>query len=217
MKNNYFYIKDCTLAVVASGIKAQTLSELRDRLTSVPASSIYYHFWGGRLRTEFEYVAYHNDFSHWSYACLHDYVLAERLELIDPTEFLDMEEVRAELIGIVDNRLEEREIIPWSKAEDQFHFVRSKIIVFSTQYKVKQPSELASVVPLLTKSSIFYHVIDAARRVPEARNDFCAWLEGFGEQYAPLIRELRNIDPYFISSADLQAKLTNIIVEYFAK
>lgn len=210
-----FYVKDCTLAAIATGIKAQTLAELRDRLGLVPEGCIYYHFWGGRLRTEFAHHEYHNDFSHWAHNALHDEVLSERLELIDPTDYDDLEALRDELIGLVENRLDEHEVIPWAKHDQQFHFSRSKIIIFSTRYQVSNPEELADIVPKLTQSSIFYHFIDAARRLPERGDDFSAWLEIFGSKYQELISHLRNIDPYFISLANLQLKLSNLFREHF--
>jgi len=214
-KNRCFLIKDCTLATIATGVKAQSLTELRDRIAIIPQSSIYYHFWGGRLRTQFEYLSYHNDFSYWAHHCLHDDVLAERLELINPTEFSDMNDLRAELIGVIENRLDEKEITPMAKHEEQFHFVRSTIVIFSTQYKVKDPSEFVHILPVLTRSSIFYHYIDAARRIPDKTDDFSTWLQGLGPQYDDLILKIRKIDPYFISSADLQTRLINIFIEHF--
>jgi len=210
-----FYIKDCTLAAIATGAKAQTLAELRDRIIVAHPSSVYFHFWEGRLRTAFEHREYHNDFANWIHTYLHDDILAERLDLINPMEYDDIEFVRADLIGLINNRIEEIDYVPWVKSEDQFEFVRSKIIIFSTSYHIHTPHELVSIFPLLTHSSIFYHVIDAARRLPEKDNDFSAWLSGFGNQYADLCSELRRIDPYFISMEALQAKIYGIFTKYF--
>ena len=56
-------------------------------------------------------------------------------------------------------RLEEREIIPMARRDDMFHFTRSNIIVFSTKYTLHEPKDLIKIVPLLSPSSLFYHVI----------------------------------------------------------
>src|SRR5262245_14536214 len=131
-----FYVKDCSLAAIATGVKARSLIELREKLDFIPASAIYFHFWGGRLRTSFEHSEYHNDFSLWVHKHLHDDILSERLELLNPSQFSEIEELRHELIELIDDRLDERDIIPWEQTEDQFHFIRAKIIIFQTKYKI---------------------------------------------------------------------------------
>jgi hypothetical protein len=211
-----FYIKDCALATISTGEKAQLLTEFRDKLATIPPASIYLHFWGRRLRTAFEHHEYHNDFSFWAHHALNDDFLAERLELLDPTEYADLEVLRAAMIDIIERHLDEQETIPMAKREQQFYFLLSRIVVFNTRYQIKTPEELAPMIPLMSRSSIFYHCIDAARRTPFAENDFSNWLRGFGDQYQELIDQLHNLDPYFISLADLQKKLELITYRYFS-
>jgi hypothetical protein len=212
-----FYVKDCALAAIATGMKVRSLIELRDKLQVIPPSSIYFHFWGGRLRTSFEHYEYHNDFSSWVHYHLHDDVLAERLELLNPHEFADIEELRAELIELIDDRLDEREVIPWVKSDEQFHFIDSKIVIFQTRHQINVPEELIQVLPLLTRSSLFYHVIDAARRTANHMDDFCEWLGGHQERYRELIDALHRIDPYPISLGHLQKKMLEVAKEYFLR
>lgn len=216
-QENFFYVKDCALAAIATGIRAQTLLELRDRLSSIHPNCIYYHFWGGRLRTSFEHGEYHNDFSHWAHHNLHDDILAEQLELLNPTEYETMEDLRNELIEIMDNRLDEKEMIPWAKSDEQFYFLRSKMIIFQTAHRLTKPEELVTVLPLLSRSSLFYHFIDSARRVPGKIDDFSTWLQEYHDGYQELIAMLRKIDPYLISLSDLQQRLISIVGEYFIK
>lgn len=212
-----FYVKDCALASIATGINARSLIELKDQLSTIHSSSIYYHFWGGRLRTSFEYTEYHNDFSSWVHDFLHDDILAERLELLNPQDFENIEELRNELIEIIDDRLEEREIIPWVKAENKFHFVKYKIIVFQTRHQVNIPNELVRIIPLLTRSSLFYHMIDASLRTPSHTNDISEWLNQYQGQYQDLVNAIKRVDPYLISLTDLQTKLLDITTAYFSK
>lgn len=204
-QNTPFYIKDCTLSALATGIKAETLCQLRDRLTNISLNVIYYHFWGGRLRTAFEYQEYHNDFSNWAHRCLHDDILGERFDLISPREYGDMELLRTDMIEMIDNRLDEINYIPTAKRDEIFHFMESTIIVFNTRYQVDKPSDLVRILPLMTRSSYYYHFIDSGRRVSEKSNDFSVWLKGLGEEkYKELIDQLGQIDPYLISLTMLQ-------------
>ena len=51
--NEPFIVKDCALIAIATGIRAQNLRELRDRLRDIDLNCVYYHFWGGLLRPRF--------------------------------------------------------------------------------------------------------------------------------------------------------------------
>lgn len=210
-----FSIKDCTLSAIATGTKAQTLIDLRDKIEIIHPSSIYFHFWGGRLRTAFEHREYHNDFSDWAHRCLHDDILAERIEVINPTEYSTMEELRNELIETLETRLDEQEAVPWAKSDQQFHFIMSRIVIFHTKYSLERPQDMVDVIPHLSNSTLFYHFIDSSRRLPEQIDDFSYWLRQFGEPYQDLITALKKIDPYLISLADLKDKLISITSEFF--
>lgn len=215
MAENLFHLKDCSLASIATGIKARSLIELRDKLSDIHPSSIYFHFWGGRLRTAFEHREYLNDFCIWVHYHLHDDILAERLALLNPQEYSSMEDLRTDLIELIDDRLDEREFIPWAKSEEEFHFIRSQIVIFETRHLISKPRDLIHVIPLLSRSSLFYHFIDAARRTPNGVDDFSMWLEGFQGEYNQLIEEISKIDPYLIQLSDLQKKLEAIFTTYF--
>jgi len=210
-----FAIKDCALAAIAIGKRAQNLRELRDNLETIHQGSIYYHFWGGLLRPRFDDPEYNNDFAGWARHGLHDSRLAERLGVIDPTDFVDIEDLRRELIDVIEERLDESELIPWSKGDQQFHFIRSQIFVFDTYKRIDTPEELALAVPQMSISSIFYHFIDARRRTEESIDDFEAWLIGFGSKHKGLYNKIAAIDPYFISLSELRQQLTDLFNCHF--
>lgn len=209
-----FIVKDCTLAALATGRRAQNLRELRDHLQVVHPGSIYYHFWGGLLRPNFDDPEYNNDFASWARHALHDTRLAEQLGVIDPADFPDMEGLRQELIEIIEQRLDETEFLTWAHRDQQFHFVRSQIVVFDTGRRLTTPRELAAVVPSLSLGSIYYHVIDARWREPQWVDDFRAWLGRFDERYAELCRQLSEIDPYFVTLAELRTQLTDLFAAW---
>ncbi len=210
-----FGIKDCALIAIASGRKALTLRELRDRLVDVEEGSIYYHFWGNLLHPRFEEREYNNDFASWARHGLHDAVLAEQLAVLDPTEHDTLEELRQEVLEVVETRLDEAEHHVWLRATQQFEFIRSQIVVFDTGKQIERPEALAEVLPRLSTSSIFYHFIDAARRQPEGGDDFSHWLAAFGDDYAGLRDQLANIDPYFGSLTELRQRLAALFAEHF--
>ncbi len=209
-----FAVKDCALIAIATGERAHNLRELRDRLETTRSGCIYHHFWGGLLRPSFDDPEYQNDFAVWAYHGLHDRFLAERLALIDPTEFADMEELRRELIEIIEERLDENELVPWSSAHQQFHFIRSQIVVFDTRLRLTKPEQLKEYIAHLTVGSIFYHFVDARRRTANRGDDFSEWLKGFGNSYERLLEQIAAIDPYFKSLTELRSQLGQIFEEY---
>jgi hypothetical protein len=210
-----FAIKDCALATIATGRRAQTLRELRDNLRDIHPGCIYHHFWGTLLHPQFSDREYNNDFAAWCHHSLHDGPAAERLAVIDPADYGDMEELRQELIDIIDERLDETEVTLIARADQQFQFTRSVIVVFDTYRRLTDPAEFARVLPELSVGSIFYHFIDARRREPLAVDDFRAWLLGLGPEYKPLCDSLAEIDPYFESLFVLRDRLARTFKAYF--
>lgn len=214
---NQFLVKDCALSAIAMGGKAFNLKELHDKLLTIHPGCIYNHFWGGRLSPHFEVQEYHNDFAMWAYHSLHDQTLAERLAVIDPIYFEDLEDLRKEVLDVIEMRLDETDQKLYLMNTSPFLFVRSQIIIFDTPYVISKPEELLQIIPQLTLSSIFYHCIDAYRRPPLGMDDFSCWLESFGDSYKPLVQEIRDIDVYFMSLSDLQQALHVLISNYFTK
>jgi hypothetical protein len=210
-----FAIKDCALATIATGRRAQTLRELQDIIRDIHPGSIYHHFWGTLLRPEFSDREYNNDFATWCHHSLHDNTAAERLAVIDPADYADMEGLRQELLDVIEERLDETEVTLFARADQQFHFIRSVIVVFDTHRRLAHPAELAQVLPELSVGSIFYHFIDARRREPIAVDDFRAWLMGLGPEYKTLCDSLAEVDPYFESLYALRARLASVFQDYF--
>ena len=135
--------------------------------------------------------------------------------MVNPAKFGSLEELRQELIEIIETRLDESEIVPWAKVDQQFHFLRSQVVVLDTGKRVDSPAMLKEAVPELSRESIFYHFIDARRRTPGREDDFSAWLRGFGEEYAGLRKNLASIDPYFSTLNHLREILSHVFYEFF--
>jgi hypothetical protein len=76
---------------IATGKKAQNLKEMKEHLLNIHLGSIYHHFWGGLLRLRFDEPEYNNDFAEWVHHALQDNILAERLSVIDPDPFINLE------------------------------------------------------------------------------------------------------------------------------
>jgi hypothetical protein len=210
-----FHVRDCALVAQATGRSAQNLRELREGLLYVHPGSIYHHFWGRFLRPNFDEPEYNNDFASWAHRALHDNALAERLSVVNPAHFNSLDDLRQELIEVVEARLDESDLVPWARADQQFHFVRSKIIVFDTGIQVARPEDLVRLLPRMSSGSVFYHFIDARRRTAQRGDDFSQWLIGLGDGCGPLQERLVAVDPYFSSMAELREELAEILCGFF--
>ena len=206
-----FAVRDCSLIALATGIRVQNLKEFRDGLVEAHPGSIYHHFWGRLLQPRFDEPEYNNDFAAWAYHGLHEKALAERLSVVDPSRFDSIDDVRTEIVDIVEERLDESELIPWARADRQFYFMRSQIVVLDTGLEVHDPGELAGVMHDMSLGSVFYHFIDARRRTHDHADDFSLWIEGFGEACAELKQKLQEIDPFFSSLKEIRRMLTEIL------
>jgi len=205
-----FAVKDCALIAIATGTRAFTLNELRDGLRRIEEASIYSHFWGGLLEPRFEEREYNNDFASWAHHGLHDAKLAEQLAMVDPSGYRDLEELRSELVDVVEDRLDESEHLHWMRASEPFDFIRNQIVVFDTGRQLERPEELAERMRQLSTGSLFYHFVDARRRDADGVDDLRLWLSGFGDRYRPLCDRLAGVDPYFGSLSELRSELASI-------
>jgi hypothetical protein len=212
-----FSVRDCALIAIATGKRAQNLRELRELLREIDLNCIYYHFWGGLLRPRFDNPEYHNDFAIWVAHSLHNKILAERLAVIDPAAYGSLEELRGELIDIIEESLDETEYPIWAKRDDQFEFIRSQTVVFDADVLVNRPVEFVALLPRMSPGSIFFHFIDGRRRNSNGMDDFRNWLHRFGAEHQALINSIQYIDPYFSSLSELRDQLTKIFTEYFER
>lgn len=209
-----FSIKDCALISLATGKRAQNLRELRERIQTIDAESIYYHFWGVLLRPSFEDPEFKNDFASWCRHSINDDKTAEMLSIIDPTEFATLDELRAEIIEVIEERLDETEFVRWASPDDQFNFITFQTVVFDTGNRIEKPADLPEAIEKMSISSIFYHFIDARRRTPNRMDDFRQWLMGCGSQFDEVCREVGLVDPFFPTLHELRGQLAKLFREH---
>ena len=189
-----FRFMDCALIILSIGRPAHGLRELRDRAAEVPAQSIWHHFYETLLRPTFDDPEYRNDFALWARRGLRDHVLAERLAVIDPFEFETLERLREHLVDVLDDRLAEALSTPPVRPGQEFHFLRSQMIVVDTGLRAATATEMAVQIPLLPPGSLYYHFIEGRRREGRREDDFSTWLRGWGEGVEPLRERLAAID-----------------------
>jgi len=207
-----FQVKDCTIIRRMGGVDpAVTLRELRERVKLCPIDCLYYHFCETLITPTFDDPEFRNDFAIWAANSLRDYVLAERLAIINPYAFTDFEQLRARLVEIFDERLSEMSYIPSVGMDEAFMFQQAATVVFETGIELHEPADLARRLPEMSSSSIYYHFLEARRRTPDRVDDFTFWLQFCESCNRTLIDALAAIDFYFLSLPELKTALTETL------
>ncbi|MBN1476691.1 hypothetical protein JXA47_08060 [Candidatus Sumerlaeota bacterium] len=206
-----FRIHDCALIVRMGGVPdAMNLRELRDRVVTCPPECLYHHFCETLLRATFDDPEFRNDFAVWASRALHDRALAEQLGVIDPYTFDDREALRAEVLDIIADRLHELPMVPWAKRGEEFNFMRAVTVVFDTGHDITEPSDLPGAIERMTRSSLYYHFVEARRRTDGGTDDFSTWLSAGDGEAKALIQALQSVDFYFLTLGELKTKLIQV-------
>jgi len=208
-----FKVMDCALTIISLGRSAQTLRELRDHISVVPTQCLSHHFYDSLLRPSFDDREYRNDFALWARRQLGDRRLAERLAVIEPIDFADLEDLRAHLLDVVEDRLAEVVDAPPGAPGREFHFLRSQYVIIDTGLRAATPSDLAAHIPRATPGSIFFHFVDARRRTPERTDDYSLWLKDWGEAYDEVRRRLAAVDFHLWSLTETRERIARCFTD----
>lgn len=101
MKGNEFYFNESVTMVFPTAVAAHNLAEFLQALKYVDSSSIYYHFYEGRIHG----VYGPDDFSLWLQEALNEKELAEKLTHIDPFMY-DIGGMRKLIVQIVEEKVQ---------------------------------------------------------------------------------------------------------------
>ena len=186
--------------------------ELMDRIEEVPAGSIFYHTHGYFLRHRPVTMAYGNDFARWVALEVRDQALAERLALVDPFEFPNLEDLREELITIVHDHLARLSSVPRVEFGEPFYFQESHIVEVPLGVTARSLAEFRSGLVGAEASAIYFHMVEARARLGRRSGDFAEWLRnalGMPE----LADRIGRIDTYMTSLERVRAKILGLVDE----
>jgi hypothetical protein len=184
--------------------------ELMDRLEEVPAGSIFYHTHGYFLRHRPLTTAYGNDFARWAAVEVRDQALAERLAVVDPFEFEQLEELREELITIVHDHLRRLGTVPRADAGRAFHFQQSHVVQVELGPRVTTLAEFRDGLATVDASAIYFHMVEARARLGRLPGDFAQWLRG-SLGHEALASQVERIDSYMTSVERVRARFLSLV------
>ena len=213
-KKDVFRVKDCAIITQTAGLEgAINLRELKERIIVCPIECLYFHFCETLVRPAFDDPEFRNDFAVWSSIYLRDRVLAERLGIINPYMFRDLEQLREKLLEVVDERLSELHNIPSVRMGEEFFFMRAATVVFDTGIELSKPQDLKKNIKALSNSSLYYHFLEARRRTTDGVDDFTFWLKFLKKSPKLLIDSLSQIDFYYLNLNELKEIIVKTVTK----
>lgn len=209
-----FEFKQCVSILKSTGKKAKNLRELRDVISVVSDESIFHHTYQYFLKGHI--LEYSNDFAHWAGESLEERALSEQLSNIDPYTFKEINDLRNELINVIDDYLkqfpEPREAMP----DDEFYFNETITFTFSAGIKAKNLAEFLIAIKYIDPGSIYYHFYEARVRLGERIDDFSRWFEDALKK-EELAGKIRAIDPFMHSIEGIREHIAKAVEEEVRK
>jgi hypothetical protein len=198
------------------GRSARDERQLLEAIEEVPLDSIYYHTHSFLLRHKYIAGPYPNDFATWAAIQVRDRVLGEKLGILSPYDFQNLESLRAEIVTIISDHLSRLQIIPRVIYEEPFHFMQSRIISAPMGLQVRTLAEFREVLAGVDASVIYYHTFEAILRLGKPKGDFALWME---EQLdlPELGERISKIDPYRISLESVRSRILNLCDQFLHK
>jgi hypothetical protein len=158
------------------GKRAMDEQRLLEIIEEAPPDSIYYHTNSYYLRHPYSQGLFPNDFATWVALHAQDRVLGEKLGVLDPFGFDDIEQLRGEILAIMGEHLSHIRIIPHSTTGEPFEFVRSHVIEADLGLEAWTLREFRDALAHVEVGAIYNHVCEARLRKGRLSGDFVTWL-----------------------------------------
>ena len=194
------------------GRSARDEQQLLEAIEEIPPDSLSYHTHSFFLRHKYIAGPYPNDFATWAAIQVRDRVLGEKLGILDPYDFENLEALRSEIVNIIDEHLSQLQIIPRVIYGEPFHFMQSRIIEVPTGLEARSLVEFRRILATVDLSAVYYHNFEAILRLGRRMGDFALWIEEQLE-LPELARQISRVDFYMISLESVRHRIINLCDE----
>jgi Family of unknown function (DUF5752) len=203
-----FEFKLCFSLLRFTGKKAKDLRELREGIASANDDCIFHHTYQYFLKGPT--LEYTNDFGHWAGESLEERALAEHLSNVDPFSYGQMQDLKQELVRVIDDYLtafpEPRKVFPG----EEFFFNETVTFVAPLGIHVKNLAEFLMAIKYIDPASIYYHFYEAKVRLSEGVNDFSAWIKNTLDKRR-LAENIENIDPFMHTLEEIREHIAELV------
>jgi len=198
------------------GRSARDEQQLLETIEEIPLDSLSYHTHSFFLRHKYIAGPYPNDFATWAAIQVRDRVLGEKLGILDPYDFENLEALRTKIVNIIDEHLSQLQIIPRVIYGEPFHFMQSRIIEVPTGLEARTLREFRNILVTVDASVVYYHNFEAILRLGRRMGDFALWIEE--QLYLPkLAQKISRLDFYMISLESIRHRIIKLCDEVLEK
>jgi hypothetical protein len=211
-----FFFTGCWELREMVGRSARDEQQLLEAIEEIPLDSISYHTQSFFLRHKYIAGPYPNDFATWAAIQVRDRVLGEKLGILDPYDFENLEALRTEIVNIIDEHLSQLQIIPRVIYGEPFHFMQSQIIEVPTGLEARTLTEFRKILSTVDASVVYYHNFEAILRLGRRKGDFALWIE---EQLdlPDLAQKISRLDFYMTSLESIRHRIIELCGEALVK
>lgn len=175
-----FRFSSCMELCEVLGKRAMDEHRLLELIEEAPADSIYYHTHSYYLRHAYTQQLYTNDFANWIVLYAQDRVLGERLGVLDPFDFSDIEQLRSEILSIMADHLNHSAVAARCIVNEPFEFIRSHVIEIPLGLEARTLGEFRDALADVEVGAVYNHVCEARMRKKPRTADFSYWLSSEG-------------------------------------
>jgi hypothetical protein len=189
---------------------ATTLAEFRDGLEKCSDASIFYHTFQSLGRHHFLTEGFSNDFAQWVLASLNRAELAERMAALDIRSYLELSDLRSDVLRITDEFCAEYPQELDRKAFEPFYFCESIEVTVPKGTDAWTLEEFRNGLEHLGHGSFNYHLLMSRLRLQLRTNDFSQWFAKELDMES-LARRTNSIDIYTNTLDSARSKLLQFI------
>jgi Family of unknown function (DUF5752) len=189
---------------------ASTVRELLTGLRTCSEACIFQHMFRTLEEHHFLQEGFANDFAHWANTECGQPRLSERLSAVDVRQFTSLPDLRARLVGIVEEYLAGNPQIHVRPATAPFYFCSAETVVLPTEVFASNLAAFVRGLQTVNLHSIHYHFIEARLRSHLDSNDFSVWLRDEWNLEETAAR-INGIDIYASTLEDVRGQIVSIL------
>ncbi|MCD6489658.1 MAG: hypothetical protein J7K20_02900 [Thermodesulfobacterium sp.] len=188
-----------------TGVKVCSIKEFIENLKVIDKFSIFYHMYINIFNYHNLPTFYTNSISYWFYKNGR-VLLAEKISIIDPLDYYDLEELRRVLVQTLEENYDET----WNGREvNPFYFIKAEREIIECGYFANTLEEFIEGIKKSSINSLFYHLVTSRIENKTLINDYSAWLVNIGE--AKKAEKIDKLDLYTMTLYEIKKKIINIL------
>lgn len=188
-----------------TGIKVYSIKDFLEALKLVDKFSIFYHMYINIFNYHNLPTFYTNSISYWFYSNGH-LLLAEKISIIDPLDYCDLEELRNVLIKTLEENYDKN----WDdKEKNPFYFIKAEREIIECQRIAENLEQFIEGIKESSINSLFYHLVTSRIENNTLVNDYSSWLLHIGE--GKKAEKINKLDLYTMNLHEIKKEIINIL------